>query len=688
MLPFLSLFSSNNSSNADSNENSITSGLQTAIQMSEGRVVADTQKAYSLKIDAIKEYYQQHNLVFTLPLASREILSFFGWYITSNNNNGKAFSTVRGYKSALVWYYKQQNRIIDESLNLELENFLAGYKRKVSQLKLDGQMAVFEGKHHLNFDGYLLIANKLLLLDEINQMVFAWPFFVLQWNLIARSASVSTIMLEHITWESDSMIITTPKHKGDQEGAKCYPKHIYANPLNPAICPILATALIIFCRSSRQDHNNQSSSPVKNFRLFEGTNQEARFSSILAKVLNGLTDDEEHRLGAKKKEIGTHSARKGAASYCCGMVGGPSAIQVYLRAGWSLGNVQDRYLFSGNGGDQITGRVVSGLPYNDVSFAALPPHFEHLNVNWETILPDYKHYPSTFKQAIPYLLASIVYHSDWLTTTLNSKHHLFSSYLYSSGMINVLKDRVLTGSSYCNRTKMVSTGIPPHLTTANELNLIRTTIEENNEKLPTILTNTMMSKFSINGAIPITMSDLNTMIDKIMQEIKSNNKNNNTNSVDSNTNSSSNFITWSWGGRFHMVPEGFTLPNNNIRDIFNLWYFGNMNLKIQPYRFLKSIDLINNAQCILLSRINKVMNELESIVKDIAADDIRISDITDRERVNVLFEQSFHVLMERINRADSNHRIGDLSVARVYDLILRVRKRRRASDADADADAD
>jgi hypothetical protein len=200
----------------------------------------------------------------------------------------------------------------------------------------------------------------------------------------------------------------------------------------------------------------------------------------------------------------------------------------------------------------------------------------------------------------------------------------------------------------------------------------------------------MLSKFSINGAIPITMSDLNTMIDKIMQEIKSNNKNNTTNTnntSDSSNNNDSNFITWSWGGRFHMVPEGFTLPNNNIRDIFNLWYYGNINLKIQPYRFLRSTDLINHAQSVLLTRINKVMNELESIAKDIAADGIRISDITDRERVNVLFEQSFHVLMERIDRADSNHRIGDLSVARVYDLILRVKKRRREAEADAEADA-
>ena len=52
-----------------------------------------------------------------------------------------------------------------------------------------------------------------------------------------------------------------------------------------------------------------------------------------------------------------------------------SAVNVYLRAGWSLGNVQDRYIFAGSGGDQIVGRAISGLPLNDMRFATLPPHF-------------------------------------------------------------------------------------------------------------------------------------------------------------------------------------------------------------------------------------------------------------------------------------------------------------------------
>ena len=53
-------------------------------------------------------------------------------------------------------------------------------------------------------------------------------------------------MYDHITWNVDAMVFKFPKHKGDQEGRTSIPKHVYANPLNPTICPILAFAVLVF----------------------------------------------------------------------------------------------------------------------------------------------------------------------------------------------------------------------------------------------------------------------------------------------------------------------------------------------------------------------------------------------------------------------------------------------------------
>lgn len=101
-------------------------------------------------------------------------------------------------------------------------------------------------------------------------------------------------------------------------------------------------------------------------------------------------------------EIGTHSFRKGIASFLSCLTGGPSAIAIYLRAGWSLGAVTARYIFEGGGGDQLCGRAATGICIGlilsiikKMLFADLPPHFDLsegavLTVNqWEEILPNY-----------------------------------------------------------------------------------------------------------------------------------------------------------------------------------------------------------------------------------------------------------------------------------------------------------
>ena len=50
-------------------------------------------------------------------------------------------------------------------------------------------------------------------------------------------------LFDHIGWSGDAFTVVFPKHKGDQEGEHCLPKHVYANPKSPEICPILAFAV-------------------------------------------------------------------------------------------------------------------------------------------------------------------------------------------------------------------------------------------------------------------------------------------------------------------------------------------------------------------------------------------------------------------------------------------------------------
>jgi hypothetical protein len=123
--------------------------------------------------------------------------------------------------------------------------------------------------------------------------------------------------------------------KNDQNGDRPRDaRNIYANPIVPEICPILSLGIYLLCF------------PMDDTHLFPGGKQYDRYRQNLTKVLK-----EEHMLSVLEsrcvaaEDLGTHSARKGAATYCSsGSTAGPSAAAINLRAGWSMGTVQNTYL--------------------------------------------------------------------------------------------------------------------------------------------------------------------------------------------------------------------------------------------------------------------------------------------------------------------------------------------------------
>jgi hypothetical protein len=93
-------------------------------------------------------------------------------------------------------------------------------------------------------------------------------------------------MLSHVGWENDCMTINIPKHKGKQhsdgDGDPADLKHVYANPLNPLVCPMLWCAVYLMVSEVIVDHdgNNQP--------LFPGSSQGSRVGKELKKLLKGV----------------------------------------------------------------------------------------------------------------------------------------------------------------------------------------------------------------------------------------------------------------------------------------------------------------------------------------------------------------------------------------------------------------
>ncbi|KAJ1395035.1 hypothetical protein B484DRAFT_309458, partial [Ochromonadaceae sp. CCMP2298] len=124
-------------------------------------------------------------------------------------------STLSPHRSAIKDLYTQAGVGPTAELDTEIRKIVVGYQKLLNDLKKRGLFSITEGKHPLASRGFYLLAAKLLRFDPTDRPVggqgstgsFAWAFFLLMWNLMSRTETVDAIMLQHIGWSEDSLII-------------------------------------------------------------------------------------------------------------------------------------------------------------------------------------------------------------------------------------------------------------------------------------------------------------------------------------------------------------------------------------------------------------------------------------------------------------------------------------------------
>jgi hypothetical protein len=100
-----------------------------------------------------------------------------------------------------------------------------------------------EGKEPISFEFYHFVAAKMLASGD-KEIIFAHAMFNIAWNLMCRISNTIGICYGHLAWVSDSLECYFAIQKNDQTGDRSkFPRHIYANPINPAIWPILSLAV-------------------------------------------------------------------------------------------------------------------------------------------------------------------------------------------------------------------------------------------------------------------------------------------------------------------------------------------------------------------------------------------------------------------------------------------------------------
>ena len=181
-------------------------------------------------------------------LVTYEVVAMYLSSLKTSDDKFKGMSTYDGSRSSIMHLMKQDNVFPDHEFKEKLCNLLKGFRRTIQQQKVELGLSLDEGKDPLSFAGYNLLCCTFLKNNGSNdEFIFAHCFLTLEWNLMCRADNLVTLNLAHIGWEYDSFLCNLAKCKHDQEGkGATTPWHIYANPTNPFVCPILALGLYLF----------------------------------------------------------------------------------------------------------------------------------------------------------------------------------------------------------------------------------------------------------------------------------------------------------------------------------------------------------------------------------------------------------------------------------------------------------
>jgi hypothetical protein len=493
-------------------------------------------------------------------------------------------------------------------LSSELASHFKGLKRATAEQIARGERPIKVGKDPLPFSLYRFLGN-FFMGQKTREFSFAHCFMTMCWNLMCRSRNAVLIKFNHLEWSEDAMCVYFAHQKTDQSGEKPRdPRHIYPNPMMPEICPVLSLGLFLLCFKSSDS-----------ISLFPGNNQYDRFRKILRRASNiEQVKIELERRSINPEDLGTHSMRKGATTYCSsGNTAGPPSNAIHLRAGWAMGGVQDTYIRYEAAGDMYVGRVVSGLPINSSDFDVVGPLFsdsasQHVVEYLKIIFPGIH---AEFMHVAENILASLVYHADFLQETLHPSHPAKQSILFrDSSVLATLRPLVVC--SLQNRVHISPTGIPPHTSLLRELATVTNRV---NDVIPAInargqqVVNDLIDVLEDRaiGAGTVTRDGLQQILAAEFERFMGIQNMATTNDVSSLHQDVVQNSLFTWEEGLRRLPQDFELPTGTVLAAFRCWALPDTSKGICALKHCSAADFSSKNQKKRFSDLAKLMTMIE-----------------------------------------------------------------------------
>ena len=118
--------------------------------------------------------------------------------------------------------------VVSKDLWVQLSTYKKGSRRAGAKERNKLGLSTVEGKKHLPFMGYRLLA-RLLFESDHPEHVYAHTFLIIDWNLVSRSESVVNSKIDLVSFEKDSLLFDMGVTKTDQDGTRNanHPRHVY-----------------------------------------------------------------------------------------------------------------------------------------------------------------------------------------------------------------------------------------------------------------------------------------------------------------------------------------------------------------------------------------------------------------------------------------------------------------------------
>ena len=371
-----------------------------------------------------------------------------------------------------------------------------------------------------------------------------------------------------------------------------------------------------------------------------------------------------------------------------------------LRGGWSQTGVKDIYHCWSAKGDNLVGRMLTGLPRQHRDFMTLPPHFrQEYSVPADQILEYIRvvfgNLPQTFLGVAKYALASLVYHSEWLRDHLPENHSLFKTGLFrNTNLLAAVKSSVvciLPNASY----PLQASGVPNDVYIREEIFQLPQRIEAildardlASGQLTASAFNDRMTVFAenMNNQLNETMRGMRALYSPIDQQDLSLQEQGQETDPIHGTIAQAPMDHGDFISQFNMVPRNYTLPTKvGLKNIWSYWWQGDRSKNIMRFRKLDGRAFGNRntpgnpAQ--RFSDLKYLMNKLEEKLSEVHYD---LSTITNHRAVTDSFELAYGRLSEDyVDWFSKTNRVDQLQWGSFCKPLRKIDKERRREAANA-----